>query len=165
MLPYFGDSVAGHLSREIQPRARVLILATCSRVKGPVVRGTQRFSRLNSRLPRGQTFQSRKTLRKFFMILSLSVLAARPGDLLATHFSREKCVFCISKTVFKTFSVFPLNFCDYSLSSPFLSQLKLTQTLLKLHFGIFSSRIFKKRYGFSLFHFIFHVLSLLFLFL
>ena len=99
------------------------------------------------------------------MILSLSVLAARPGDLLATHFSREKCVFCISKTVFKTFSVFPLNFCDYSLSSPFLSQLKLTQTLLKLHFGIFSSRIFKKRYGFSLFHFIFHVLSLLFLFL
>ena len=47
----------------------------------------------------------------------------------------------------------------------FLSQLKLTQTLLKLHFCIISSQIFKKRYGFSLSHFIFHVLSLLFLFL
>ena len=52
----------------------------------------------------------------------------------------EKCVFCVSKTVFKTFSVFPSNFCDYSLSSPFLSQLKLTQTLLKLHFCIISSQ-------------------------
>ena len=49
---------------------------------------------------------ARKTLRKFFTILSLSVLAARPDDLLATHFSREKRVFCISKAVFKTFSVF-----------------------------------------------------------
>ena len=35
----------------------------------------------------------RKTLRKFFTILSLSVLAARPDDLLATHPSREKRVF------------------------------------------------------------------------
>ena len=52
VLPYFGDSVAGHPSHEIQPRARVLILATCLRVKGPVARGTQRFSRLSSRLPR-----------------------------------------------------------------------------------------------------------------
>ena len=48
VLPCFGDSVAGHPSRMLQPRARVLILATCSRVKGPVVRGTQRFSRLSS---------------------------------------------------------------------------------------------------------------------
>ena len=41
---------------------------------------------------------------------------------LATCFSREKCVFCISKTVFfLTFSVFPSTFCDCSLSSPFLS--------------------------------------------
>ena len=81
---------------------------------------------------------------------------------LGTCFNREKCVFCISKTVFKTFSVFPSTFCDCSLSSPFLSQLKLTQTL---YFCIISSQIFKKMYGFSLSHFIFHVLSLLFLFL
>ena len=40
----------GSSSCEIQPRARVLILATCSRVKGPVTRVTQRFSRLSSRL-------------------------------------------------------------------------------------------------------------------
>ena len=52
LLPCFSDSVAGHPSRMLQPRARMLILATCSRVKGPVARGTQRFSRLNSRLPR-----------------------------------------------------------------------------------------------------------------
>ena len=64
----------------------------------------------------------------------------------------------------KTWSVFSLNFCDYSLSSPFLSQLKLTQTLLELHFCIISSQIFKKRYEFSLSHFTFHILSLLFLF-
>ena len=61
---------------------------------------------------------------------------------LATCFSREKCVFCVSKTDFKTFSVFSSTFCDHSLSSPFLSQLKLTQTLCvtlyKLHFCTFS---------------------------
>ena len=37
--------------------------------------GTQKFSRLTSRLPRGQNFQLRKTLRKFFKIFVLSVLA------------------------------------------------------------------------------------------
>ena len=42
-----------------------LRLATCLRVEGLVVRGTQRFSRLNSRLSREWNFQSRKTLRKF----------------------------------------------------------------------------------------------------
>ena len=62
---------------------------------------------------------------------------------LATCFSREKRVFCVSKTVFKTFSGFPSTF--YSLSSLFLSQPKLTQTLLKLHFCIISSPIFKKK--------------------
>ena len=41
-----------------------------------------------------------KHLENFFTILTLSVLAAWPGDLLATNFSREKRVFCVSKTVF-----------------------------------------------------------------
>ena len=36
----FGNSVAGHPSRILQPHARVLILASCSRVKGLVARGT-----------------------------------------------------------------------------------------------------------------------------
>ena len=53
VLPCFGDSVAGHPSRMLQPWARVLILATCLRVKCPIARGTYRFSRLSSRLPRG----------------------------------------------------------------------------------------------------------------
>ena len=113
----------------------------------------------------GRPSSHEKHLEIFFTILSLSALATCPSDLLATHPSREKRVFCISKTVFKTFSIFPSNFCDYSLSFPFLSQLKLFQTLFKLHFCIISSQSFKKRYGFSLSHFIFHVLSLLFLFL
>ena len=127
ILPYLGDSVAAHPSHMLQSWARVLILATCSRVKGPVAKGTQRFSWFSSRLPCGKTFQSWKTLRKFFTILSLSVLAACPSDLLATHLSREKRMFCVSKTIsLNFFSVFPSIFSDCSLSSPFLSQLKLT---------------------------------------
>ena len=51
VLPCFGDSVASHPSRKIQPWARLLILATCSRVKSLVARGTQRFSRLILQLP------------------------------------------------------------------------------------------------------------------
>ena len=51
----------------------------------------------------------RKTLRKFFTILSLSVLAARPDDLLATHFSRENRVFGKTGLVFKPFN-FSSNF-------------------------------------------------------
>ena len=35
----------------------------------------------------------RKTLRNFFIIFTLSVLAAYPGNLLATHTSHEKRVF------------------------------------------------------------------------
>ena len=52
----------------------------------------------------------------FFTILSLSVLAACPGDLLATHPSRKKCVFGKNWVRFETFSVFPRTFYDYSLS-------------------------------------------------
>ena len=54
------------LSRMPQSQARGSVLATCSRVEGPVARGTQRFSRLSSRLPHEWDFQSRKTLRNFF---------------------------------------------------------------------------------------------------
>ena len=49
-----------------------LSVTTCLRVEGPIAKGTQRFSRLISRL------------RKFFKFLSLSVLAAGLGDLHAT---------------------------------------------------------------------------------
>ena len=51
VLPCFGDSVAGQTSRMPQSQAHRSVLATCSRVEGPVSRGTQRFSWLSSRLP------------------------------------------------------------------------------------------------------------------
>ena len=73
MLPCFGDSIAGHLSHMPQLRARGSVLATYSRVRGPVARGTQRFSQLSSWLPREWDFQSRKTLGKFFQIFWLEV--------------------------------------------------------------------------------------------
>ena len=73
VLPCFGDSVVGHLSRMLQPRAHGLFLATCSQVEGLVARGTQRFSQLSSRLPREWDFQLRKTLTKFFQISWLEV--------------------------------------------------------------------------------------------
>ena len=163
VLPCFGDSVAGHSSRMLQPRARGSFLVTCSRVEGLVARGTQRFSRLSLRLPCEWDFQSRKTLSKFFQIFRLEVLWRVT---LATCFSRKKRVFCVSKTVFRTFSVFPSNFCDCSLCSPFLSQLKLTQTLLKLHFCIISSQdLQEKGMGFLCltWFFMFQVLFFLFL--
>ena len=93
----------------------------------------------------GRPSSHEKHLENFFSISSLSVLATCLGDLLATCVGSEKRVFCISKTVFKTFSVFfPLNFCDCSLSSQFLSQLSPSQTLRapipKLHCCIFSTQ-------------------------
>ena len=41
VLPCFGDSVAGKLSREPQSHAGRSFLATCSRVEGPIARVTQ----------------------------------------------------------------------------------------------------------------------------
>ena len=41
----------------------------------------------------GRPSSREKHLEKFFKLLSLSVLAAWPGDLVATHFSHEKHVF------------------------------------------------------------------------
>ena len=71
MLPYFGDSVTGHSSRMPQLRACGSVLATYSRVEGLVARGTQRFLRLSSQLPREWDSQSRKTLSKIFKTFGL----------------------------------------------------------------------------------------------
>ena len=97
VLPCFGDLVAGHLSRMLQQWARRLVLATCSQVKGLVMRGIQRFSWLSSQLPCEWDFQSQKTLSKFFQIFWLEVLWRVT---LATCLSHEERVFCISKIVF-----------------------------------------------------------------
>ena len=113
VLPYFGDLVTGHLSRMPQSQAGGSVLVTCSRVEGPVAKGTQIFSRLSLRLLREWNFQSRKTLSKFFQNFWLKVFWRVK---LTTYLSREKCVFCIVRAVLKTFSVFPQTFYDYSLS-------------------------------------------------
>ena len=145
MLPYFSDLVAGHPSLMLHQRARGLILTTCSRVKGPVARerssreGYTEIFTAQLATPLQVDLPVAKNTLKIFPQLWLWVFWRLA---LATCFSREKCLFCISKTVFKTFSVFPSTFCDCSLSSPFLSQLKLTQTLsvtlYKLHFCTFA---------------------------
>ena len=73
VLPCFDDSIAGHSSHMPQSRARGSVLATCSLVEGPIVRGTQRFSQLSSQLPHEWDFQLWKTLHKFFQNFWLEV--------------------------------------------------------------------------------------------
>ena len=65
-----------------------LRLVTCSRVKSPIARVTQKFSRLPSRLPYGWNFQSRKTLRQIFQKFCLKYLAAYPSNLFRSQKSR-----------------------------------------------------------------------------
>ena len=161
MFPCFGDSVAGQSSHMPQSRASGSILATCSRVEGPVVRGTQRFSRLSLRLPREWDFQSRKTLRKFFKFFGLKCFGRcfwrHTGDLPQSRKTRV----VHSKGNFKIFFSFPSNFCDYSLSLSTVSfpntPCHPLRTPFLLHFISKSSR---KRYGFSLSHSIFLVFEL-----
>ena len=91
-----------------------LRLATCSQVEAPITRCTQNVSRL----PYGWTFQSRKTLRQIFQILSKGSLMACFGDLFATQYSHENRMFCALRIFFKTVSKtfqFSLVYCDCSL--------------------------------------------------
>ena len=99
MLPCFSDSVAGHPSHMLQSRARELFLVTCSWVKGPVVRGTQNacFGGPSSREKHLENF-SQFSLWVFWWLA------------LATCFSSEKRMFCISKTVSLNFFSFSLDF-------------------------------------------------------
>ena len=73
-------------------------------------------------------------------------------------------MFRVSRSIFKKFSIFPWTFCDYSLSSSLEplsnSPCHSQKPPFLLHFNFNSSR---KRYGFSLSHYIFHVLSFIFL--
>ena len=46
---------------------------------------------------------AKNTWINFLKFFVLSALATGPGDLLATGLSREKCMFCVSRLVFKTF--------------------------------------------------------------
>ena len=79
----------------------------------------------------------------------------------------KNACFAFRRKFLKLFQYFPSNFCDCSLSSPFLSQLNLTQTLcvthLNLHFCIIPSLIFKKKvWIFSVSLDFIHVLRIIF---
>ena len=160
MLPCFGNSVTGHPSRKLQPRTCGSVLATCSRVKGPIARGTQRFSRLSSRLPREWDFQSRKTLSKFFQIFRLELFWQVT---LATYWrlvsvAKNKC-FAFQRQFFPWIFVTVHCLPHFSLNRKWP---KHSSNSISASFLLKSSR---KRYGFSLSHFIFYVLSVLFLIL
>ena len=156
--------IAGHPSRMLQPRACVLILATCSRMKSPFVRGTQRFSRLNLRLPRGQTFQSRKTLRNFFHNFDFECFGGLPQRLVGNSpQSRKTRVWQKVGQFLKTFSVFPRTFYDYSLSlSTETHPNTLCHSLQTPFLHLFTSKSSRKRYGFLFPHLISRVLSFIF---
>ena len=110
MLPCFGDSIAGNPSREIQSRARMLILATCSRVKVQS-RGLHRDFRGSAHDSLvGRPSSREKHLEIFLTFVSLSVLAASPSDLLETHFSCENRVFGKNWVSFLNLFSFPSNF-------------------------------------------------------
>ena len=84
-----------------------------------------------------ETSSRKKHLTKIFKSFGLKCFGGWPWRLISV--AKNTC-FAFQRQFLKTFSVFPSNFCDCSLSSPFLSQLKLTRTLLKLHFFIITSQ-------------------------
>ena len=140
MLPYFGDTIAGQTSHMPQSRIRGSVLAICLQVEGPVMRGTQRISRL----PRGQTFQLRKTLRNFFQNFDFKCFGSLPWRLVGDSPQQRKTrvwqkVGQLKKIKIKKPFQFSL---ELFMTIHFLSQLKLTQTLrvilYKLHFCTFS---------------------------
>ena len=107
------------------------------------------------------TSNREKHLENFSKVFLSSVLAAGPGDFLATWLSRENRVFCEKKmSVFKTF--------QFSLELLWLFIIFLTRNTLKLTMSLsnklpflhhFNSKSSRKRYGFSLSLYILHVLS------
>ena len=143
-----------------------LSLATGLQVEAPVA-SLLRMLRLPLRLTRNWTFQSRKTLKQIFQNLWHGILATWLGDMFATHSSREKCVFCanrvIFKTVFKNYSV-SLASCACSLSC---LPLPLPKSQFSLTKPPFSSSILhqssRKGMGFLLFSKYFMFLALEFL--
>ena len=150
----FGDSVASHPSRMLQPRARVLILATYSRVKGPVVRGIHFRGSARDSLA-GRPSSREKHLKNFSQFcLWVFWRLAQATCWRLTSVAKNAC------SAFRR-PFFPWIF----VTIHYLPHFYLNWNWLKLHFYIISSQIFKKGCEFSLSHFIFHVLSLLFLFL
>ena len=78
-------------------------LATCLWGEAPVARLYRSFRGSLRDLLAGVPSSHKKHLENFSKILSLRCLVAWLGDLFATWFSHEKCVFCVLRTIFKTF--------------------------------------------------------------
>ena len=111
-----------------------------------------------------ETSSREKHLANFSKFLVWSVLASDVGDFLATYLSRKKRVFCTITTVFKIFLSFPSNFMwlftfSFDWNYPKHSVPLSTNSI----FASFLLKIIKERYGSSLTHFIFYVLSIIFL--
>ena len=122
---------------------------------------TQIVSWLPSRLPHRWTFQSRKTLRQIFQILSQEFLVTWCGDLFVTHFSRENRVFCALRIVSKKLFNFPLlTLTIHCLVHSSLSQTHRVLSKNAPFFFFISTSNFKKRYEFSIFVKVFHGYSL-----
>ena len=101
-----------------------------------------------------------KNLENFFIILTMSVLAACPGN---SPQSRKMHVWQKVGQFLKTFSVFPRTFYNYSLSLSIETHPNTPYHSLQtpfLHF--FTSKSLRKRYGFSFPHLISRVLSFIF---
>ena len=82
-------------------------MATCSQVEASVVSLYRNFQgSLRDLLVSGPSSHE-KHLEIFSKILSLKCLATCLGNLFATWFSHEKCVFYALGTVFKILSIFP----------------------------------------------------------
>ena len=130
-------------------------------MKGPVARGTQRFSRLSSQLPREWDFQLRKTLSKFFQIFWLEVFWRVSWWLVSI--TKNAC-FVFRRQFFKNFFNFSLKFLwlftvfptSLSTETDLNNPCHPPQTPFLHHLILRSSR---KRYGFSLSHLNFHVSS------
>ena len=122
--------------------------------------GTQKFSRLTSRLTRGQNFQPRKTLRKFFKIFVLSVLAT------CSRLNPVMKITCFAQiwSVFKTFG-FSLEHFQLFIVLSFQLSLKLTMSLSKTFIFLhhFNFNLQEKGKGFLIFakYFMFFALDFL----
>ena len=127
-------------------------------MEGPVARGLRDFRGLPCDSLVGRTSSHEKHLDKFFKIFVLSVLATGPGDLLAAWFGREKCVFCVSRSIFKTFQ-FPSTFLWLFIVF-LISSISQTHRALNSNLHCWSSlqpHSSRKRYGFLFSHSILHV--------
>ena len=137
---------------------------TCLRVEAPVARLYRNFHGSLRNLLAGGPSSRKKHLANFSKILSLRCLATCLGDLFAVQLSREKRMFCASRTVFKTFQFSFKHFLLFIVLSISLShKLTVFHSQKSSIFFIISSTNIKKRYGFFTFHKVFHVYRLDFL--